>query len=617
MKDILQKNARVETAGGMHFYEQDIVLLGYLYTSDIKVDFEVEYNMPGFGLVIASYTKGMDVMQEANRVTIAKVGNLDFHVFKREFGRQEEFYTESNFLVPDGKTHKIRFVKEGTYLSAYEVSEEKETRLGMCDLQDEQDRYYIGIYSNKGNTVKDIDIYDSRPREWMTNIHNTNGGRIGFQQDYFTIENADKPIEALQENIAINPGRYFLSYDMEPVNGVCDLEVFLFKSGEKNIKPEEKSLLKQDKEEYGESWYFDIDEACDITVLVRGMSGKIGRLAIKEDPLQDYVSTGELTEERTGSFLQVNLGNIQKVEWDGYVEDIPRNKLEEKIQHSIMTYGTTMVGLNETGIDLEKKYSFVLEKRGGTWIFTINDGDEQVYYKAFAEGEKEVRIFDNISGYIDKIITTDDKGEERNVLYQRTIRKYIPTEITSPIIITDKDDVPFDLSSAYRRLPDGRYYFTNWEREIFEPARSLSLAKKLNGSTDVIVYGVEQEFDWDKIYDVEDIDHVNSIDLFLKKYDQISSDLFSIKKDQYITLDDEVLEKKYKYYIIDYMKNDSYAINITVDGGMYEVDIATENENINTYYDMAQDGQVRMYKKLDAVDPQGDQYIVLRKNEAA
>lgn len=615
MKDILQKNARVETVEGMHFYEQDVVLLGYLYTSDIKVDFDIEYNMPGFGLVISSYTKGMDVMKESNHVTIAKVGNLDFDVYKREFGQQTHFYTESNFLIPDGKVHRIRFVKDGTYLSVYEVVGKEERRLGRCDLQDDQDRFYIGIYSNKGNTVRTMDVYDGRPREWMTNIQNSNGGRISFQQDYITIENADKPIEALQENITIKPGRYFLAFDTEPVNGTFDIEVFLFETDVKGIKPEKKNLLKKNVEEYGDVWYFDVDHACDVTVLARGRSGRIGRFAIKKDPLQDYVSTSANTEERTGSFLQINLINIQKVEWSGYVEDIPHNKLEESIQHSILTYGSTMIGLSETTIDLKKSYDFSLEKRGGTWLFEIKDGDSQVFYKAFAEGEKEVRVFDNLSGYIDKIVVTDDKGETRNVLYQRTIRKYIPTEITSPIIITDKDDVPFDLSSSYRKLPDGRYYFTNWEREVFEPTRNLSLEKKLNGSTDVIIYGVEQDYDASKIYDVEDIDHINSVDLFLKKYDQISADRFNIKKDQFITLDDEVLEHKYKSFIVDYMKNDSYTINTSTDGSVYEVDIATENENINTYYDMAQDGQVRMYKKLDLISPQDGQYIVLRKNE--
>ena len=75
---------------------------------------------------------------------------------------------------------------------------------------------------------------------------------------------------------------------------------------------------------------------------------------------------------------------------------------------------------------------------------------------------------------------------------------------------------------------------------------------------------------------------------------------------------------KYKYYIVDYLKSDSYCINIVKDNNdndIYEVDISTSNEKFITLYDMTKDGQIKHYKIVDNISPIDDYFISVKKRE--
>ena len=121
MQEIFQTNGRVESMNGMHFYEQDIVMLNYIYTGDVTIEAEIDYSMPGFGFVFASYSIGLSSADEARNAILVKVGSLDFSVYKKSLGTQSRLYDSSCPFSPDKKTHKLKFRKTGTYVYCYEI----------------------------------------------------------------------------------------------------------------------------------------------------------------------------------------------------------------------------------------------------------------------------------------------------------------------------------------------------------------------------------------------------------------------------------------------------------------------------------------------------------------
>ena len=610
----LQSNGRIEQAGGMRFYEQDVVMLSYLYTGDAAVRLDVEYHMPGFGLVVSAYSSWSGRPDEASRVMVAKVGNLEFSAYERTPAGQECLHHAASTIAPDGKVHHLRFVKTGLYLYLYEETEDGETMLGRCGIPNGYDRFYIGVYSNAGNVVQDMHIYDSRPHVWSTNIANTNGGRIAFSQNGFRVENAENAIEVIHENIPLRKGRYFLDYDILPVNGRKRVEVYLFPSTEPKIKAHEKNLLQTDAS-LGNKPYLNVEKDMRVTALFEVYSGEVSHVALKSDPKQEFVPTDGETSGRAGSFLQANLNNLSLLKWSGTIEKVPYAPLDEAPRYCVLAYGSRRLTLEAAAIQVGFRYEFELRRRGGIWSFTITDSGRQVHYSSYPAGEPFARIFENVSGTIDQVAVIDSKGHEKNVMYQRTVRKFVPVAIESPVIITDDDGIPFDISASYRRLPDGRFFFTNWERDVFEPSRTLQLEKELRGSTDIILYGLRDKGNMDKLYDVPSESGVNSIDAVTGEYDCITSDNYNIVRDNQIVLADELDKSQYKAFIVDYMKNDSYAINLSEDGDTYELDISTEKEHTSTYYDISGDGQIRTYKALDEIVPADNAYIILRRNE--
>ena len=81
----LQKNGRVEQAGGMKFYEQDVV-----------------YAMPGFGLVIKAYDRWAGAESVNGKKVVAKVGSMECSFYEKD-AEQALLKKESCLLSPDGE----------------------------------------------------------------------------------------------------------------------------------------------------------------------------------------------------------------------------------------------------------------------------------------------------------------------------------------------------------------------------------------------------------------------------------------------------------------------------------------------------------------------------------
>ena len=620
MQEIFQTNGRVESMNGMHFYEQDIVMLNYIYTGDVTIEAEIDYSMPGFGFVFASYSIGLSSADEARNAILVKVGSLDFSVYKKSLGTQSRLYDSSCPFSPDKKTHKLKFRKTGTYVYCYEIVKGKEHELGYFNTKTDIDKFYIGVYSNKGNTVKRIDIYDNRPQHWFTSIRNTNGGRISFEQNAFKVENAEKDAEIDQELIFLKRGRYFLDYKEEPVNGDLDKRVFIFNSTEPKIKAPEKTKLKFDELRYGKTPYFDMDMDGYVNILWQIASGRISNIAIKDDHRQDFVATDETIEEKEGSYILLRMKGLKKVSWTGEIEKIPASALTEKIPYSLFSYDGATLDVDTSGVKLNKSYKYVFENVAvDTWKLSIAEdfGKEPrtVYTHTYTSKNQTARIFDAVSAKVTSLTLVKEDGEEIDIINRRSVRKIVPAAVKGPIIVTDSDNIPLDLSASYRVLPNGRIVFTNFEREVFEVEEMLLLNKMASENTDIILYGIRGDIDKSKLYHIRDEAMISDIRDAAPRYDIISGDLFKVQDMQIIMPDDSLLQRGYSSFIVEYLKEDSYCINMSEDGTEYVVDIVTKSPVINTMYDMTEDGRVRAYKVDDKLKPGDNSYLVLRKDE--
>ena len=623
MKDIFQTNGRIEQKDGMHFYENDVVMLDYIYDGDLIINIELEYNFSGFALILSSYNENLKVSDEPTQSYIFKIGSYDFAVYKKEFREQKRIAFSSSHIIPDKKSHYIRFRKTGYYMYMYEIVNNQDVLIGYHNLKTTFGKFYLGLYSNKGNTITSMEILDNRPQFWFTNIQNTNGGRASFATNTFKVENAEHDIEVEQEKIFLNAGTYYLSYDAVPVNDNLDEKAFVFDSREDKIHAPEKTFLEPidvhlpSMSEYAKNYKLKVPEDMNVNILFQVNSGQIKNIAIKDDYRESYISTDEHGTTKDGSYILVHLDGLIKVEWSGTIEMIPEYLLTEAPPYSVYEYSLFKYTIEMAGIKVGTYYNYTFTYDSGLWQMKITDetNNNIFYCEYFPSSDNLLTVFKNIYGFIDRFIITYENGTEIDVLHQRTMKKYVPISIKSPILVTDGEGNPFDLSASFRKTDNDKYVFTNWEREIFGPVSKLLLNSKVNGNTNIILYGLYEETDFEKLYNVKDNTMITSIEKITTKYDSITADFYEIIDDQMLVLAQEIQDKEYAGYIVDYLKADSYAINVTEDKTQYEVDISSYQDVIYLMYDMTENGQIREYKSIDRFLPQDDRYIILRKNE--
>ena len=107
---------------------------------------------------------------------------------------------------------------------------------------------------------------------------------------------------------------------------------------------------------------------------------------------------------------------------------------------------------------------------------------------------------------------------------------------------------------------------------------------------------------------------INSIDYYADKYDIIEGSEYEINYDNKEIKIKNSIRNNYQSFVIDYLKDNSYAINYIEEYNQYEVDIATSLEMVYVNYNMREDGNIYEYKTT-AIRPDANKYIVLRKEE--
>lgn len=699
-QNIFESNSRTEQKkDGIYFYEQDILPCKYSLTGNAVLEFVLDYLTPGFGIVIAE-DDGKS-MKEAGDSYLFKVGGSDFRVYRYHALKQESIHVAANLLAPTSsqKDVKITVKINGKTVTMTWNTETGNYLLGEYTADKLPDFYKIGIYSNMGNIIRSIKIKQNVPNSWNVGIDNTAGGRISLGEDEITFENCANDAEIEQQDIHLEPGFYYLKYNSSEVNEKNDIEGFVFPStinteNEDSFEDEKKNLLEDD--------CFILEEPTTVSLKFRGTNGKISDICICESLYESYIPTDDEEIVSNGSAIYIDLKDVSKVKWKAEVLGIPTSKLTEQIPYGIVWTAVKRWGLEELEIKTDKEYVFTYDVISGK--LSIDNGIFKQIELTEEDGNK-LCIMRNISAIIYELVVTKKDSSENDIMQEKTIKHYVPSIITSPIVVINKNTgESFDLSSSHREvvtqkekialygwfgeikvpgelpdtafpikvygIPDGaiedmsatsiekfankyvkltskeyslnngvvtirdeqaktkfkfiaiqytdvsdyEYEFTNIEREVFDTnSRAIeltSLPSKENST--VYVYGIKKDsYTNDKyLYRVPAAGMETTIDLYAESYDIVQD--YDIDYKNGVIKFKENHKDEYSEYVVDYLKKESYCINFSEEMQQYELDICSEDQEVDIVYDLHEDGSMYEYMTTN-IKPDRSKYIVLKE----
>lgn len=603
---MLQPNSRINLDNGIKFYEQDILFDNYIYTGDFDIALTLNYANPGFGVGLTN-SEGK-TLSDKEEVLLFKLGQKSVDVIHMNKDAQKVLATYNSAYAKtytEDLTYTLQ--KRGAEFTLY-VSEQK---VCLFKAPSEFETYNLIYYSNKDNQIKNINIASSIPYGWVTNMQNTNGGYIWFYRDAFEFKHCNGEAEIEQPDIYLSYGKYYLKYETE---GDCDIVPYIFLSQDERLLDERKNILNPIDNS------FILDNSQKISLKFEGTSGKIKKIRITTQKENDYIRTSPDKGEKIeigGSSIKLDLSLIKTASWTGKVNHAPGLDHNNPIDYSILSFDAYSYGLFDLDIAQEVDYKYRYEDKKIT-IYTMQDK----IVKEYKIKNNILTIFKNINAVIKDFVVIDIYGNDTNIIVENTIKKFAPGTIYSPIIVLDENDQPLDLSSSYRVYSKNNkdyYWFTNTEREYFEPAHLIRLTNMPSHKTGTIIaYGIKKEssLNLDNILRIPK-EGLDSIDMCANYYDIIfEKDLRYINKDYKEIRFNDISD--YKLIIVDYLKEDSYAINYRHDLNSYEIDISTkEDKETSVIYNNAAENKdgitfINEYKYVDTkVVPSEDCYIVL------
>ena len=573
---MLKPNSRIELQDGIRFYEQDILYDDYVYSGSCQIELDIDYYNNGFGIVLINATS--NVLTSENSAILFRLNYKSVEVIYKENSLQKVLGTyRSAYSKTCTDNLKIVLRKNN---DTYTLSVGDQV---ICTLNCEYkfDSYFIGYYSNKDNTINNISIASTIPYGWIVNMQHTNGGYIDFHRDGFELKQCKGIAEIEQINISLKKGRYYVKYESSD----SDIKPYIMESNDERVNDDEKNILRADNS-------FILNENGSVSLKFKGTKGRINKIAITTAKDNEYVRTSpdfEAVKIIDNSYLRLNLKNIEKFEFRGLIKNVPGDIHDSPVDYSIIKDDKKSYGLYDLNIATSVWYSY--------WyydgVITIRVSspnsmqDRGVSYEIIGD---TIDLFYNVNGRMTDFIITDKENVTTNITIENTIKEYVPAVIKSPIVILDENDLPLDLSSSYRYYykNDKKYYwFTNTEREYFEPKYSIFLEDRpvdIDGT--VIVYGIKHNSKWelDRLLEIED-ENFDSLNACADSYDiMFEEDLRYLNKETgEIRLEDI---SKYKYIVVDYLKNDSYCLNFRYHLNSYEVDIsALPDKKLKMVYD--------------------------------
>ena len=573
---MLKPNSRIELQDGIRFYEQDILYDDYVYSGSCQIELDIDYYNNGFGIVLINATS--NVLTSENSAILFRLNYKSVEIIYKENSMQKVLgtYRSAHSKTCTDNLKIILRKKDDTYTIS--VGDQV-----VCTLNCEYkfDNYFIGYYSNKDNTINHISIASTVPYGWIVNMQHTNGGYIDFHRDGFELKQCRGVAEIEQINIALNKGHYYIKY--ESIDS--DIKPYIMNSDDDRINDDEKNILRADNS-------FVMSENGSVSLKFKGTKGRINKIAITTAKDNEYVRTSpdfEAVKIIDNSYLRLNLKNIEQFEFKGLIKNVPGETHDSPVDYSIIKDNKKSYGLYDLNIATSVWYSY--QYYDGVITIRVNSPntmqDKGMSYEVVGD---TIDLFYNINGRMTDFIITDKENVTTNITVENTIKEYVPAVIKSPIVILDENDLPLDLSSSYRYYykNDKKYYwFTNTEREYFEPKYSIFLEDRpvdIDGT--VIVYGIKHNSKWelDRLLEIED-ENFDSLNACADSYDiMFEEDLRYLNKETgEIRLEDI---SKYKYIVVDYLKNDSYCLNFRYHLNSYEVDIsALPDKKLKMVYD--------------------------------
>ena len=574
---MLQHNSRVTMENGIKFYEQDILYDDYIYVGDFDIALNLEYCRPGFGIGLTN-SEGAS-LEDKEAVLLFKMGqkNIDIIFFNKD--AQKVLGTFSSGLAKT-YTSNLQYILEKRdsvftlYLST--TIDDQIVKEKICTFKAPFDfeTYNLIYYSDKDNVIKNINIASSIPYGWVTNMQNTNGGYLIFYRDAFEFKHCQGEAEIEQPDIYLNYGKYYLKYETE---GDCDIIPYVFQSEDERIIDNKKNLLSPIDNS------FTLDYSQKISLKFEGTKGKVKKIHITTDINNDYYRTSPDKGDKVdiqGSQIRLLLNKIKTANWVCNIKHAPGSDHTNPFDYSIIKDGDLSYGLFDLNLAQDVKYKYEYKDRTLT-IRNLND----YIVKTVKINSNNLTINKNVNGVITELIIEDTEGKTSNIVVENTIKKYAPGSIYSPIIVVDDLDQPLNLSASYRvfkKHGKDYYWFTNVEREYFNPAHLIRLTNQpsyKDGS--IIVYGIKKNatVNMDNLLVIPK-EGKDTIDAFTNYYDVLfEKDLRYVNK-KYKEIRLNSIED-YKMIVVDYLKEDSYAINYRHELNSYEVDISIQDGKKN------------------------------------
>lgn len=569
---IFDFNSRVErTPTGIKFYEKDILACSYEFENNLIIDMRLDYLMAGFGIVMAESND--KPFKKVDKAILFRIGFNDFSAIEKYLLDQNILIHNSCVLAPSSLNTNIHLIftlkNKKVSFDWYSINsqgKEEVYNLGQITLKRSFSKYKIGFYSSAGNTIREVSFLQGVPENWHTSIKNVRGGRMAFFTDGFKIENCEYDAEIEQENIKLNPGTYWVSYDTEELNNKFDIDCIIFPSEtpykEMYFEDPNKNLLKED------GTLVIPDNISSVNIKFKGTNGIIKNIALKEDPNSSFIETEGEPLKIDGSYMTIILDKLKKVRWRGTINSIPQyTDLTKPPPYAVIETVSHRTTIEETNTKLKKEYGFIYDVEAHklsitdiTYTTVLRELDIELTDK----DNNRINVFRNLNGYIYEIILTFKDGSELNVLAQKTFKVYVPADINSPIIVTEGDKkTPFDLSSSYREVS------TNKRKLIlFRTDYEITLNKDNPFNlSDIKVYGIPASAQLNLAAD--------TIDKYTSDYSLLDRDDYHINNDT-ITLNDSVITK-YKHVVVDYISISDFDYLFT----NYEREIFTDlDDNI-------------------------------------
>lgn len=609
-------NSRIEKNEKIIFYEQDILLDDHIYTGNVHITMTVDYITPGIGIALVS-SEGLSLSDDGETY-LFRVGHSDYSVTHRVGDKIDTL--ESGPVInirPFKKDFKIEIKKINNRVSFY-VDEKLLYRKYMpTDLH----KYMIGCYSSAGNIINSINVESEIPNGWVINMNNTQGGYINFERNKFILQGCSDKGEVEQVRIPLkantfsNP-KYYLKFEKEDVDGANDIVAYVFNSDDTRIHDKEKNILHSDNS-------FVIQHDRDVTLKFVGTVGAINSVMITDSYDDFYVGTDYDGLDTKESFIKVKVSEIEKIEFSGILYNIPTTTAADVNQerYGIIKDDKKFYTIDQLRVNMNQYYDYTITVNHGAGNSKLSIKRDNLSDSFDIDISNDVYIFYNVGAKIDKLVLHTTSGKIIDTMIEKTKTQYIPASINGPIVITGETGIPLDLSSSYRIINDNGktiYEFTNEEREVFDSNNKIKLknrASKDIGSITVYCIKNNSDIHPENLY-ISRGKNIKDISDYANSYVVLEEDeLYSVDKiTGIITLFDNDEHLKYKQFVVDYMKEDSYCINYKHDMGSYEVDIST-NQSTKAHYDGIVDennfANVDRYKLLNS-SIRNNSYIVIK-----